>query len=86
MDLKINKELAYRRIAGELFVVDAAQARLHELNGPAGVIWEALAAGKSRQAIISAVVSEYEVEEKTAAADVDEFIKELRAAGLFLSA
>jgi hypothetical protein len=78
----INKNLAFRRIAGGVFIVDSGKALLHELNGPAALIWEGIASGKSEEHILSAMVSEYEVDEKTAAADMEAFVKELLKSGL----
>ena len=78
----IKKGLAYRRIAGEMFVVDSARAELHELNGPAALIWAGLAAGSDEAAIVSALVAEFEVTRAQAAADLKDFLKELAAAGL----
>ncbi|MBI4350790.1 MAG: PqqD family protein [Elusimicrobia bacterium] len=82
MKSKIKKELAFRRIAGEVFIVDAARSELHELNGPAALIWEGLAAGRTEKAIVSAITAEFEVDERTARADLEGFIKELLKAGL----
>lgn len=82
MNVKIKKELAYRRIAGEVFIVDAAKAELHELNGAAAIIWEGLASGKTEKAIVSGLTSEFEIGEKTAGADFVNFVKELKKAGL----
>jgi hypothetical protein len=80
--MKIRKGLAYRRVAGELFVVDAAKARLHELNGTAAFVWDGLAKGKSPAAIATGIAAEFETDEATALADVKKFITELAAAGL----
>ncbi|OGR45367.1 MAG: hypothetical protein A2X35_03750 [Elusimicrobia bacterium GWA2_61_42] len=82
MPVKIKKELAFRRVGEELFVVDAAKARLHELNGSAALVWDGLAGGKSESAIAAALAEEFEVDRPTALADAKEFISELRAAGL----
>ena len=46
MKFKTRKDLAWRRIAGEIFIVDAAGSRMHELNGAAALVWEGLAAGR----------------------------------------
>jgi hypothetical protein len=80
--MELKPELAYRRIAGEMFVVDAQKALLHEFNGPAALIWEGLAAGKTEKAIVSAMTAEFEVDERTASADLKSFLKELLSAGL----
>jgi len=82
MKFELRKDLAYRRIAGELFVVDAAGSRLHELNGTAALIWDCLAAGKGRDGAAARLAAEFEVDAGTAGADVDAFIEELLKAGL----
>ena len=68
MIVRVKKDLAYRRIAGEMFIVDSSRAELHELNGPAALIWEGLAAGKSEKVLLAELTAEFEVEEKTARA------------------
>jgi hypothetical protein len=82
MKTRIKKGLAYRRIAGDLFIVDSQRAELHELNGPAALIWEGLAAGKTEAPIVSAIAAEFEVSEKEARADVKDFLEKLAEAGL----
>ena len=82
MAVEIKKNLAYRRVADEMFVVDSATARLHELNGPAALIWEGLASGKSGAKIVSGIMAEFEVDGATARSDMDGFIAELLKAGL----
>lgn len=80
--MELKPDLAYRRIADEIFIVDASRAELHELNGPAALIWEGLAAGKTEKALVSAMTAEFEVDEKTARADLEGFVKELVKTGL----
>lgn len=82
MKTKVKKGLAFRRIAGELFIVDSQRAELHELNGPAGLIWEGLAAGKDEARIAASVTAEFDVTEKQARSDMADFLKELSKAGL----
>jgi len=82
MKSKIKKDLAYRRIAGEMFVVDAAESALHELNGTAALIWEGLAAGKPAESIAAALTAEFEIDAASARADLDAFTAELLKAGL----
>ncbi|MDD2806700.1 MAG: PqqD family protein [Elusimicrobiales bacterium] len=82
MPYKIKKGLAFRRIAGEVYIVDAARSEMRELNGPASVIWEGLVRGDGERGLLSALTAEYEVNEKTARADLNGFVKELMAAGL----
>lgn len=86
MNFKTRKDLAWRRIAGEVFVVDASGSRMHELNGAAALVWEGLAAGRSEAAIAAALADEYDVAAAAAAADAAAFIEELLAAGLIVKA
>ncbi|OIO00262.1 MAG: hypothetical protein AUJ51_10720 [Elusimicrobia bacterium CG1_02_56_21] len=78
----MKKNLAYRRIAGEVFVVDAPRSEMHELNGPAALIWEGLAAGKTKKDLVKAMTAEFEVDGETALADLEIFIKDLLESGL----
>ena len=82
MKTGIKKGLAYRRIAEEMFIVDSQRAELHELNGPAALIWEGLASGQGEAGILAALTAEFEVTEKEARADMADFLKELAKAGL----
>lgn len=82
MRYKMKEGLASRRIAGELFIVDAAGSKLHELNGPAALIWEGLAAGKPEAAVIAAITGEFETDERTARGDYKVFVEELLTSGL----
>lgn len=82
MAFKTKKGLAYRRVGGELFVVDGAAGKLHELNGSAALIWEGLAAGKTEARIAGLLAEEFEVDLAGALADVKGFAAELARAGL----
>lgn len=84
MAVSIKPNLAYRKIDGLMFIVDAAGERLHELNPSGSLIWEGLAAGKSESRIAEAVRAEFEVDEKTARGDIAAFIKELSKIGLIV--
>lgn len=82
MTFKIKKGLAYRKIDGQIFIVDAAGERLHELNAAGSLIWEGLAAGKSETSIAEAVCAEFEVTPGDARNDTGMFIKTLEEQGL----
>ncbi|OGS50715.1 MAG: hypothetical protein A3J79_12500 [Elusimicrobia bacterium RIFOXYB2_FULL_62_6] len=84
MSCTVKKGLAYRKIDGLMFVVDAAGERLHELNQTGSLIWEGLAAGKSEAGLAEAVRAEFEVDERTARGDVSAFVAELSKAGLII--
>lgn len=82
MAYKIKKGLAYRKIDGQVYIVDAARERLHELNAVGSLMWEGLAAGKSETRIAEAVSAEFEVGPEDARNDAGAFIKELKDKGL----
>lgn len=81
--MKIKKELICREIAGERFLVPVGKTvydanGLFVLSGIAGFIWDLLPAAANAQEIINAVLNEYEVDESTAAADVEDFLNKLK--------
>ena len=82
MAFKIKKGLAYRKIDGVVFIVEAARERLHELNAVGSLIWECLAAGKSETRIADAVCAEFEVTAEEAQNDTGVFLKDLKNKGL----
>lgn len=86
MKYKTKKGLAWRRVGGELYIVDAAGAELRELNGPAALIWEKLAAGADAAELAAALQAEFEVDAGAASADAADFAAELAAEGLLLPA
>ena len=85
MAFKIKKGLAYRKIDGLFFIVDAAGERLHELNEAGSLIWEGLTAGKSEARIAGTVCEEFDVAEETAREDLADFTAGLLKAGLIMN-
>ncbi len=82
MNYRIKKGLAFRRVDGAVYIVDAARSELRELNGPASTVWEGLAAGRGEDGLVFDLISEFDVAEKTARTDLRDFVAELSAAGL----
>ena len=82
MALRIKKGLAYRKVDGQFFIVDAAHEKLHELNDVGSLIWEGLAAGKTEARISEAVCAEFEVTSEDAQNDTAAFMKTLEDKGL----
>lgn len=79
---RLKKSLACRKIAGVLYVADAAESSLHEFNGVGAIIWEMSAHGRQRSAILEKITGEYDVAPSTASRDIDEFLKTLEEKGL----
>ena len=79
----IKKELISRQIAGERFLVPVGKS-VYDSNGlfilteVGGFIWDLLPNTESEEQIVSAILSEYEIDEATAQADVSFFLTKLR--------
>lgn len=85
--MKINKEMTLREIAGENILVPGANATL-DLNGlfvvteTGALIWKLLPEAENEEEIVEKILEEYEVDEETARADVNEFLGNLRKYGI----
>ncbi len=85
--MKIKGEYIIREIAGEHLLVPVGETAL-ELNGmvilnPVGAeIWSGLEAGWDENAILSDLLEHFEVSAETAKQDMDEFLQDLKSAGL----
>ena len=82
--MEIRKQLVKRNVAGDIILVPVGDASLElkgliTLNETAELLWDALLAAENEQALVEALRESYEVDAGTAAADVDAFLKKLRA-------
>jgi hypothetical protein len=83
----IKKELIKRDIAGEVFLVPVGKSTydsngLFILTELGAFIWDLLPNAESEDAIVNAVLADYEVDEATARADIREFLKKLEDLGI----
>lgn len=83
----IKKELIKRDIAGDTILVPVGKTMydaggLFVLNELGSFIWDILPQAEDEQAILRAVLEEYEVSEEEAARDIDEFLGEMEKLGL----
>ena len=80
--MKIKKELISREIAGERFLVPVGKT-VYDSNGlfiltdVGAFIWDMLPDVENEQQILTAVLAEYDVDEKTAQVDIGAFLKKL---------
>lgn len=85
--MKINKEYVLREIAGDYIIIPVGKTVL-EFNGlitvnEVGVfLWKMLQEEVTMDDLVKAVLSEYEVEEAVARADIQEFLDKLTEAGV----
>nr|MBO4518249.1 PqqD family protein [Clostridia bacterium] len=87
--MKIKDGFILREVAGSFIVVAVGEAvknfnGIVNLNETGAFLWKILEKGAEREDLIKALLSEYEVDEKTAAADVSAFTDKLREAKLVL--
>lgn len=85
--MKIKDGFILREVAGS-FIVVAVGDRAKEFNGiinlneTGAFLWEKLSKGADEKQLLDALLSEYEVDENTAEADVKNFVSKLEEAGL----
>ena len=72
-----NRDLAWRIIEGNAFIVDSRGNMLHELNETGAHIWKLLDGKRTLRGIASQISEEFEVNKENAQKDVLDFIQEL---------
>ena len=81
--MKLKKELIKREIAGDVVLVPVGRT-VYEANGlfilneVGAFLWDKLSQAENADALLDAVLAEYEVDENTAKADVAAFLERLR--------
>ena len=85
--MKIKEGFVLREVAGSHIVVAVGPAvktfkGIINLNPTSALLWKALEKGAQKQELVEILLSEYEVEQKVAEQDVENFIKKLTEAGL----
>ena len=84
--MKIKNEFVLREVAGSFVVLATANATMDfegmiSLNESGALLWRTLENGADEDALVKAIIEEYEVEPKIAQADVKAFIEKLTDAG-----
>ncbi len=82
--MKIKEGYALKEIAGSYVVVPLGETQssfkgIMTLNGVGAFIWKFLENGADREELVKEVLAEYDVDEETAARDIDRYIIKLRA-------
>lgn len=73
-----HPKLAIRIINGEAMILTPHDSVLHTLNPVATRIWEMMAKSDAEDAVIAAIVAEFEVDAETARADLHELIADMK--------
>lgn len=85
--LKVSQEMIIREIAGEkiLIPVGATALKVHgmgRLSESGLLLWNRMQMDCTRKELVDALLSEYQIDRGTAEKDVDEFLEQIREAGL----
>lgn len=85
--MKIKDGFIVREVAGQNIVVAVGETSetfsgMIRLNETGRLLWDKLSQGCDEDALVNAVVEEYDVDEKTARADAKKFIKTLLEVGV----
>lgn len=81
--MRIRDQFILRQIAGEYIIIPTGQTTLKfngmiTVNEQGAFLWEALKEEITEDALVEAVLAEYDTDRKTAQADVAEFLEVLR--------
>lgn len=85
--MKIKSDYLIRNVAGSYIVVPVGEESLDfsgviTLNEVGAFLWEQLKENNDKAGLLKALLAEYDVDENTASADIDEFIAKLKGADL----
>ena len=85
--MKIKRDFLLKKVAGS-YVVVPIRARAVDFSGviklseSGAFLWNILSGGADRDTLVARLLDEYDVDEATAAADVDRFVAKLNEANL----
>jgi len=82
--LHVGPGVMVREIDGEIVALDSGANLVHQLNGVASQIWRLAMEGRNPDAIVEAIMSEYDVDRDAASKDVGEMLARLQSMGLLV--
>lgn len=85
--MKIDKSFILREIAGDFIIVPTGNTVLNfngliTVNEIGAFLWELLQEDTTEDKMLEAVLHDYDVDEKTARTDIQEYIKKLEKNGI----
>ena len=85
--MKIKKGFVVRNVAGESVVIALGAASksfngIIKLNDTGRILWDKLVEGCDEDALLSAILAEYDVDDETAKADIGRFLDTLKGANV----
>ncbi len=87
--MKINENFLLRDVAGQKVVLPVGEAAekfngMIRLNDTGIYLWTLLEQDTDEEALLSAMLRDYEIDEETARADIHRFVETLRRAGILV--
>jgi hypothetical protein len=82
MRYRIPEDVVSREVGGEAILLNLATGTYFGLDGIGTEIWTVLTREGTTQAVTSALLAEYDVEESRLRRDIDQFIQQLVHKGL----
>lgn len=85
--MKIKEGFILRHIGDEIIVVAVGEASkdfngIIRMNSTGEFLWNAMSSETNEDALVSALLSEYEIDEATARRDASAFVEKLNGAGI----
>ena len=85
--MKIRKEFVLREIAGDYIIIPTGKTTLAfkgliTVNEVGAALWKMLQSEKSLDELVKAILDEYDVEERVAREDIQEFLETLGKNGI----
>jgi hypothetical protein len=77
-----DADLAWRAVHDEVVALHLHESEYFAVNASGTMLWEALAKGTTRAALVQCLVDEYALSVQTAERDADAFLAELQRRGL----
>ena len=87
--MKINENFLLRDVAGQKVVLPVGEAAekfngMIRLNDTGIYLWTLLEQDTNEDALVSAMLQDYEIDEQTARGDIRRFVETLRKAGILV--
>jgi hypothetical protein len=80
--VQVSRDVVFRELEGEVVLLHLGTGVYFGLDPVGTRVWQLLAEGRSHVQVLDVLVDEYDVGERRAAADLEDFIAELREHGL----
>jgi hypothetical protein len=80
--IRLSKDVVFRELSGEAVILNLATGTYFGLNDVGTRMWALLVEHGSTDKVVQTLLKEFDVEEATARADLDTFLRRLRSKGL----